>query len=82
MLRLDLPLPRAVLRGSPPDRGRAWWEPWARIQAGGSQDNVRVGRPEYKALFTYQKRLEVPDPFDGSERGQEHCLSRQEFQLD
>ncbi len=30
-LRLDLPPPRAVLAGSPPDRGRAWWEPWARI---------------------------------------------------
>ncbi len=26
-LRLDLPPPRAVLAGSPPDRGRAWWEP-------------------------------------------------------
>ncbi len=30
-LRLDLPPPRAVLAGSPPDRGRAWWEPWARM---------------------------------------------------
>ncbi len=48
----------------------------------GSQDNVRVDRPEHKALFAYQKHLEVPDPFDGSERGQERCLSRQEFQLD
>ncbi len=27
MLRLDLPPLRAVLAGSPPDRGRAWWEP-------------------------------------------------------
>ncbi len=36
-LRLDLPPPRAVLTGSPPDRGRAWWEPWARIQAGVSR---------------------------------------------
>ncbi len=48
----------------------------------GSQDNVRVDRPEHKALFAYRKRLEVPDLFDGSERGQERCLSRQEFQLD
>ncbi len=48
----------------------------------GSQDNVRVDRPEHKALFAYRKRLEVPDPFDGSERGQERCLKRQEFQLD
>ncbi len=24
----------AVLAGSPPDRGRTWWEPWACIQAG------------------------------------------------
>ncbi len=47
----------------------------------GSQDNVRVDRPEHKALFTYRKRLEVPDPFDGSERGQERCLKRQELQL-
>ncbi len=48
----------------------------------GSQDNVRVDRPEHKALFAYQKRLEAPDPFDGSERGQERCLKRQELQLD
>ncbi len=34
----------------------------------GSQDNLRVDRPEHKALFAYRKRLEVPDPFDGSER--------------
>ncbi len=47
----------------------------------GSQDNVRVGQPEQKALFAHQKCLEVPDPLDGSECGQEHCLSRQEFQL-
>ncbi len=43
MLRLDLPPPRAVLAGSPPDRGRAWWEPWARIQAGVSRQ--RESRP-------------------------------------
>ncbi|XP_052466728.1 uncharacterized protein LOC128024890 [Carassius gibelio] len=47
----------------------------------GSQDNVRVGRPEHKALFTYRKCLEVPDPLDGSERDQERCLERQELQL-
>ncbi len=40
----------------------------------GSQENVRVDRPEHKALFAYRKCLEVPDPFDGSERGQERCL--------
>ncbi len=80
-LRLDLPPPRAVLAGSPPDRGRAWWEPWARIQAGVSRQ--RESRPaEHKALFAYRKRLEVPDPFDGSESGQERCLKRQELQLD
>ncbi len=48
----------------------------------GSQDNVRVDRPKHKALFAYRKRLEVPDPFDGSERGQERCFKRQELQLD
>ncbi len=42
-LRLDLPPPRAVLAGSPPDRGRAWWEPWARIQTGVSRQ--RESRP-------------------------------------
>ncbi len=30
----------------------------------GSQDNVRVGRPEHKALFAHRKCLEVPDPLD------------------
>ncbi len=34
----------------------------------GSQDNMRVGRPEHKALFAHRKCLEVPDPLDGSER--------------
>ncbi len=34
----------------------------------GSQDNMRVDRPEHKALFAYRKYLEVLDPFDGSER--------------
>ncbi len=48
----------------------------------GLKTTVRVDRPEHKALFAYRKRLEVPDPFDGSERGQERCLKRQELQLD
>ncbi len=43
MLRLDLPPPRAVLAGSPPDRERPWWEPWAPIQAGVSRQ--RESRP-------------------------------------
>ncbi len=47
----------------------------------GSQDNMRVGWPEHKALFAHWKCLEVPDPLDGSERSQERCLSRQELQL-
>ncbi len=42
-LRLDLPPPRVMLADSPPDRGRAWWEPWARIQAGVSRQ--RESRP-------------------------------------
>ncbi len=53
-----------------------------RVSRPWSQDNVRVDRPEHKALFAYQKHLEVPDPIDGSVRSQERCLSRQEFQLD
>ncbi len=44
-LRLDLPPPRAVLAGSPPERGRAWWETWARIQAGVSRQ--RESRPAW-----------------------------------
>ncbi len=42
-LRLDLPPPRAVLAGSPPDHRRAWLEPWARIQDGVSRQ--RESRP-------------------------------------
>ncbi len=80
MLRLDLPPPRAVLAGSPPDCRRVWWEPWARIKAGASRQH-KSRRPEHKALFAYRKRLEVPDLFGGSERGEERCLSGQEFQL-
>ncbi len=48
----------------------------------GSQDNVRVGRPEHKEFFAYRKCLEGPDPLDGSEHGQERCLSRQQLKLD
>ncbi len=52
-LRLDLPPPRAVLAGSPPDRGRAWWEPWARIQAGVSrQRESRPARTQGTLRFT------------------------------
>ncbi len=36
----------------------------------GSQDNVKVGRPKHKALFTHRKCLQVPDPLDGSEARQ------------
>ncbi len=69
MLRLDLPPPRAVLAGSPR----------ARIQAGVSRQ--RESRPA-RTQGTLRLHLEVPDPFDGSERGQERCLKRQELQLD
>ncbi len=34
MPSLNLPPPRAVLSGSPPNHGRACWEPLAHIQAG------------------------------------------------
>ncbi len=50
------------------------YRPW-------SLDNVRVGQPEHKALFTHQKCLKVPGPLDGNQRVQERCLSRQEFKL-
>ncbi len=52
-LRLDLPPPRAVPIGSPPDRGRAWWEPWARIQA-------RVSRQRENRLAQTQGTLRLP----------------------
>ncbi len=45
-LRLDLPPPRAVLAGSPPDRGRAWWEPWSRIKAGVSRTQGTLRLPK------------------------------------
>ncbi len=38
-LRLNVPPPRVVLAGSPSDRGKAWWEPRARIQAGVSRQH-------------------------------------------
>ncbi len=81
MLRLDLPPPRQCLQVHhliTEGRGGNL----RHVSRPGSQDNVRVDRPEHKALFAYRKRLEVPDPFDGSERGQERCLKRQELQLD
>ncbi len=73
--------PFCWLAGSPPGLGREWWEPWECIQAGVSRDNVRVGRPEHKELFTHWKCLEVPDPLDEGESNQEHCLNRQIFKL-
>ncbi len=61
-LRLDLPPPRAVLAGSPPDRGRAWWEPWARIQAGVSrQRETRPARTQ--GTLCLPKMLGGPWPF-------------------
>ncbi len=45
--RLDLPPPRPVLAGSPPDRAKVWWEPWAHIQAGVSgQRESRLDRTQ------------------------------------
>ncbi len=74
ILRLDLPPPKVVLAGSPPDAGRVWWEPWARIQAGVSRQ--RESRPaRTQGTPCLPKTLGGPDPFDGSERGQECCLS-------
>ncbi len=81
MLRLGLPPLRAVLTGSPPDREKRRGGNLRHVSRPGSQDNVRVGRTEHKALFTQRKCLEVPDPLDGSERGQERCPSGQEFKL-
>ncbi len=74
--RLGLPPPKAVLAGSPPDRGRAWWEPWARIQAGVS--GQRESSPaQTQGTLRSPKMLGGPWPSDGSECGQERCLSRQ-----
>ncbi len=39
--------------------GRGW--NLGHVSRPGSQDNVRVYRPEHKALFAYRKRLEVPE---------------------
>ncbi len=80
--RLDLPLPRAVLAGSPPDRRRACGGNLRNVSRPESQDNVKLGWPEHKALFVHQKCLEVPEPLDRIDRGQERFLSWQEFQLD
>ncbi len=38
--------------------------------------------PEPLPMHTGIKGRQVPDPYDGSERGQERCLKRQELQLD
>ncbi len=79
-LRLDLPPPRAVLAGSPPDRGRGWWEPWARNQAGVSRQ--RESRPaRTQGTLWFPKTPGGPRPV-WSECGQERCLKRQELQLD
>ncbi len=61
-LRLDLPPLRAVLAGSPPNRGRAWWEPWACIQAGVSRQ--RESRPaRTQGTLRLPKTLGGPRPF-------------------
>ncbi len=80
-LCLETAFPFCWLAGSPPGLGRECWEPWECIQAGVSRDNVRVGRPEHKELFTHWKCLEVPDPLDEGESNQERCLNRQIFKL-
>ncbi len=77
-LRLDLPPPRTVLAGSPPDRGRAWWESWVCIQAGVLRER------ESRAART-QGTLRFPKTPGGTRpfwRGQERYLKRQELQLD
>ncbi len=81
MPRLDLPPPRVVLAGSPPDRERAGWEPCARIQARVS--GQRESRPAWtQGTLRSPKMLGGPNPLDGNEHGQERCLSRQKFKLD
>ncbi len=61
-LRLDLPPPRAVLAGSPPDHGRAWWEHWAHIQAGVSRQlESRSARTQ--GTLRLPKTLGGPRPF-------------------
>ncbi len=47
----------------------------------GSQDDVRVGRPEHKALLAHRKCWEVTDPLNDSEHSQEHWLRQQELKL-
>ncbi len=59
--RLDLPPLKAVFAGSPPDRRRAWWEPWARIQAGVS--GQRESRPaRTQGTLRSPKMLGSPRP--------------------
>ncbi len=61
-LSLDLLLPRAVLASSPPDRGRAWWDPWEHIQAGVSRQ--RESRPaRTEGTLRLPKMLGGPRPF-------------------
>ncbi len=61
-LRLNLPPPRAVLAGSPPDRRRAWLEHWARMQAGVSRQ--RESRPSRtQGTLRLPKTLGGPQPF-------------------
>ncbi len=77
-LRIDLPPPRAVLAGSPPNRRRAWLEPWARIQAGVSiQHESRPARTQ--GTLRLPKTLGGPRPFDGIGRGQKRCLADRNF---
>ncbi len=74
--RLGLPPPKAVLAGSPPiAEGRGG--NLGHVSRPGSQDNVRVVRPEHKALFAHRKCLEVPDPL--GERGQDAVLADRYF---
>ncbi len=59
---LDLPPPRAVLACSPPDRRRAWWGPWAYIEAGVSRQCE--SRPAWtQGTLRLPKTLGGPRPF-------------------
>ncbi len=61
-LKLDLPPPRAVLAGSPPDCGRAWWESWERIQAGVSRQGESI-LARTQGTLRLPKTLGGPRPF-------------------
>ncbi len=73
-LRQDLPPPRAVLAGSPPDRRRTWLERWARIQAGVSRQCESIPA-RTQGTLCLPKTLGGPRAFDGSER----CLADRNF---